>query len=245
MCHVIGFIIKPHIPNVFLSNHWIAEKYLQNSQFPLEIDQSSCTLEWHGSVGLQFWFLIYFGDDAWWHTWCPPTACAAYQQGNAKSALRPLWGCSGITCCWQWWWCTAQWGNPSALKTNPVIIIITYLYHHHYWTMCLCISQLPCWTHLNQPSRHSCLTFIRLLPPPPHHCAYDDVHGNDNNSLTPPKKLCQEFFLHMLPVAINLENNGCGDAKIMAALETDGVLKTMDNAGQWSKQTTRFPGKVS
>ena len=57
--------------------------------------------------------------------------------------------------------------------------------------------------------------------------------------------LGQEFFLHMLPVAINLENNGCGDAKIMAALETDGVLKTMDNAGQWSKQTTRFPGKVS
>ena len=244
MCHVIGFIIKPHIPNVFLSNHWIAEKYLQNSQFPLEIDQSSCTLEWHGSVGLQFWFLIYFGDDAWWHTWCPPTACA-YQQDNAKSALRRLWG-SGITSCWQWWWCTAQWGNPSALKTNPVIIIITILlYHHHYWTMCVCISQLPCWTHLNQPSRHSCLTFIRLLPPPPHHCAYDDVHGNDNNSLTPPKKSCQEFFLHMLPVAINLENNGCGDAKIMAALETDGVLKTMDNAGQWSKQTTRFPGKVS
>ena len=191
MCHVIGFIIKPHIPNVFLSNHWIAEKYLQNSQFPLEIDQSSCTLEWHGSVGLQFWFLIYFGDDAWWHTWCPPTACA-YQQDNAKSALRRL---CGITSCWQWWWCTAQWGNPSALKTNPVIIIITILlYHHHYWTMCVCISQLPCWTHLNQPSRHSCLTFIRLLPPPPHHCAYDDVHGNDNNSLTPPKNHVRKFF---------------------------------------------------
>ena len=172
------------------------------AKFPLEIicqvPIGNCpiwmyfALAWD-SWPTQFWFLICFGDVAWWHI------CRSLHTDYLQDILRPTWHDDIYVAAY---FKAMQlklehivsWNNKLMYcKVAPSVSTwnTSHPRHRHHNATCLLRPILvPIWwlicttsclmsfhvEHLNQASRH-CLTFIRLLL----HLAHEGVHSGEDD----------------------------------------------------------------